>query len=162
MPLLLAFANVVFSVFNVINNVFTLAETQCKKPGERKEEKLLAHINWAKQGRAGIQRNQALDRARTLPSCLWSLLPTCWLHSFFCIPFPPCALKVAANSLLPDIFLASLSESYGLYSFSSNLENHEGGWWLAHLGSLVIWTNHCGPKSRPIEEDGSSPWEHSM
>lgn len=31
MSLLLAFANVVSSVFNVINSGFTLAKTQCKK-----------------------------------------------------------------------------------------------------------------------------------
>lgn len=31
MSLLLAFANVVASVFNVINSGFTLAKTQCKK-----------------------------------------------------------------------------------------------------------------------------------
>lgn len=58
MSLLLAFANVVPSVFNVINSGFTLAKTQCKKTWGIKgggEETGSHQLSEAGQGRDSVE-----------------------------------------------------------------------------------------------------------
>lgn len=109
-PLLLALVNVVPSVSSII------IEVAHKNPRERKGGVISSHkLSKAEKGRnASVtqpQIEQGLSPAASdiCFACLLAEFSLLRLHFFHVI------LKVAAQSLLPDIFLASPSENWRLY-----------------------------------------------